>query len=103
MYQHGKPPDLLLYAARRMHARPADCLVVENSPAGVSAAVSAGMSAIGFVGGTHAGSDLGRQLLAAGAARLLPTCASSRARSSRCAAGDRSHLFLVAFFLAFGR
>jgi HAD superfamily hydrolase (TIGR01509 family) len=69
---NGKPaPDLLLYAARRMHARPADCLVVEDSPAGVSAAVNAGMRAIGFVGGTHSGSDLGQQLLAAGARTII--------------------------------
>jgi HAD superfamily hydrolase (TIGR01509 family) len=69
---NGKPaPDLLLYAARRMQVRAADCLVVEDSPAGVSAAVSAGMRAIGFVGGSHSGADLGQQLLAAGARTII--------------------------------
>jgi len=69
---NGKPaPDLLLYAARRMRARPADCLVVEDSPAGVTAAVKAGMRAIGFVGGSHSSSDLSQQLLAAGARTII--------------------------------
>jgi HAD superfamily hydrolase (TIGR01509 family) len=45
----GKPaPDLFLHAARCMGAAPARCLVVEDTPSGVSAAVSAGMSVLGF-------------------------------------------------------
>jgi beta-phosphoglucomutase-like phosphatase (HAD superfamily) len=54
-----------------MRARPADCLVVEDSPAGVTAAVKAGMRAIGFVGGSHSSSDLSQQLLAAGARTII--------------------------------
>jgi HAD superfamily hydrolase (TIGR01509 family) len=45
----GKPhPDLFLHAARTMGARPADCVVIEDTPSGVTAAVSAGMRAVGY-------------------------------------------------------
>jgi HAD superfamily hydrolase (TIGR01509 family) len=45
----GKPyPDLFLHAARTMGIQAADCVVVEDSPSGVSAAVSAGMRVFGF-------------------------------------------------------
>jgi len=45
----GKPhPDLFLHAARMMGAEPARCTVVEDSPSGVTAAVSAGMRALGY-------------------------------------------------------
>ena len=55
MVQHGKPaPDLFLYAAESMHARPGDCLVIEDSLAGISAAKAAGMRVFGFTGGSHA-------------------------------------------------
>jgi HAD superfamily hydrolase (TIGR01509 family) len=70
--RHGKPaPDLFLYAAQRMKVAPAECLVVEDSPSGVTAAVDAGMTAIGFVGGSHADADLGDQLIAAGAQTIV--------------------------------
>ncbi|WP_164738217.1 HAD family hydrolase [Frigidibacter oleivorans] len=50
----GKPaPDLMLFAAARRGRTPGDCIVVEDATAGVTAARSAGMRAIGFVGGTH--------------------------------------------------
>ncbi len=64
----GKPaPDLFLHAARRMGVKPADCIVVEDSPAGVAAATAAGMMSIGFVGGSHTGPNLGAYLTSAGA------------------------------------
>jgi HAD superfamily hydrolase (TIGR01509 family) len=45
----GKPhPDLFLHAAREMGAEPSRCAVVEDTPSGVIAAVSAGMRAIGY-------------------------------------------------------
>jgi HAD superfamily hydrolase (TIGR01509 family) len=54
MVARGKPaPDLFLFAARAMRAEPARTVVVEDSIAGVRAAVSAGMKAIGFCGGSH--------------------------------------------------
>jgi HAD superfamily hydrolase (TIGR01509 family) len=46
---HGKPaPDLFLHAARRMGFEPADCVVVEDAPAGVEAGRAAGMRVLGF-------------------------------------------------------
>lgn len=45
--ENAKPaPDLFLEAARRLGAEPADCLVFEDSPQGVAAAVAAGMPVI---------------------------------------------------------
>lgn len=64
----GKPaPDLFLFAAERMNAHPDDCIVIEDSPAGVQAAVSAGMRVIGFVGGGHCGPGHAEVLRQAGA------------------------------------
>jgi len=68
----GKPaPDLFLHVAQRMHVAPQDCVVVEDSPAGVRAAAAAGMMPIGFVGGSHAGRDLSPQLIASGARAVV--------------------------------
>jgi HAD superfamily hydrolase (TIGR01509 family) len=68
----GKPaPDLFLHAAESTGTRPADCIVVEDSPAGILAAVAAGMTAIGFVGGGHAALNLGSHLKAAGAQMVI--------------------------------
>lgn len=52
----GKPaPDLFLFAAREMNYPVENCIVIEDSPAGIQAAISAGMDVIGFLGGSHAG------------------------------------------------
>lgn len=68
----GKPaPDLYLHAAAKLQVEPNACIVVEDSPVGVSAGVAAGMTAIGFVGGSHAGSQLEAQLRAAGARTII--------------------------------
>ncbi|MFF0115917.1 HAD family hydrolase [Streptomyces prasinus] len=51
----GKPaPDLFLYAAERMGVAPARCVVVEDSPLGVQAAVAAGMDVYAFASMTPA-------------------------------------------------
>jgi HAD superfamily hydrolase (TIGR01509 family) len=69
---NGKPaPDLLLYAAAKMRAAPSDCIVVEDSAPGVAAAHAAGMTAIGFVGGTHSDPSVGASLMAAGARTII--------------------------------
>lgn len=48
----GKPwPDLFLYAAERMGARPEACAVVEDSVHGVTAARAAGMKVFAYGGG----------------------------------------------------
>lgn len=55
MVRRGKPaPDLFLHAAAALGAAPSDCLVVEDSPAGIEAAQAAGMRVIAFTGGSHA-------------------------------------------------
>lgn len=53
--KRGKPaPDLFLYAAHQQGYLPEECIVVEDSPAGVQAALAANMEVIGFLGGSHA-------------------------------------------------
>jgi HAD superfamily hydrolase (TIGR01509 family) len=69
---NGKPsPDLFLYAARKMGVRSSDCIVVEDSPAGIAAATAAGMKSIGFIGGSHTGPNLGAYLTSAGARAVI--------------------------------
>lgn len=47
--QRGKPaPDLFLHAASQMSTQSQDCIVIEDSPSGVTAARAAGMSALGY-------------------------------------------------------
>jgi HAD superfamily hydrolase (TIGR01509 family) len=73
MVERGKPaPDLFLYAAERMRADPRRTLVIEDSVSGVRAAKAAGMTAWGFVGGSHYQSRDGKAILhEAGADRVF--------------------------------
>ena len=49
--QRWKPePDLYLYAAKQMNTLPENCLVIEDSTAGVQAAIRAGMRVLGYAG-----------------------------------------------------
>ncbi len=51
---NGKPaPDLFLFAAATMGFAPADCVVVEDSLAGLAAAKAAGMKAYAYAGAGH--------------------------------------------------
>ena len=53
--EHGKPaPDIYLLAARRLGARPAHCVVVEDSPPGIAAGRAAGMTVFGYAAHTPA-------------------------------------------------
>ncbi len=65
---HGKPaPDCYLLAARRLDIPAAECLVFEDTPSGVRAAVSAGAHCIGISHSTPA------SLQASGARHVVPT------------------------------
>lgn len=55
MVDKGKPaPDLFQYAMQEMGYLPQDTVIIEDSPAGIQAAQSAGVDVIGFLGGSHA-------------------------------------------------
>jgi HAD superfamily hydrolase (TIGR01509 family) len=55
MVPRPKPaPDIYLLAAARLGAAPADCLVIEDSPAGAAAARAAGLHAVGYAPGATA-------------------------------------------------
>jgi HAD superfamily hydrolase (TIGR01509 family) len=46
-YEHAKPaPDPFLAAARRLNLPPSSCLAIEDTPAGVAAALAAGMPVV---------------------------------------------------------
>lgn len=63
----GKPyPDIFIYAADKMQTCPHHCLVIEDSPSGVQAAVAAGMWVCGYAERMSA-----EQLLDAGAHQVI--------------------------------
>jgi HAD superfamily hydrolase (TIGR01509 family) len=47
-------PDVFLYAASCCRVAPRDCVVVEDTPSGVAAAVAAGMTVLGYAAWTPA-------------------------------------------------
>ena len=68
----GKPaPDLFLFAAHQLGARPGDCTVVEDSVPGVEAAIAAQSPVVGFCGGSHCPDDHADQLIAAGCSQVF--------------------------------
>jgi HAD superfamily hydrolase (TIGR01509 family) len=70
--ENGKPsPDLFLFAAEQMKIPPESALVIEDSPAGVRAGVAAGMTVVGFTGGSHIQAGHGATLRALGARYIL--------------------------------
>lgn len=87
MVARAKPaPDVFLLAASSMNVQPERCLVVEDSVHGVRAAVSAGMTAYGFVGGSHQTLESEGGLLRAGASWCFGNMMELDARISRSSA-----------------
>jgi HAD superfamily hydrolase (TIGR01509 family) len=85
--KRAKPaPDVFLFSASQMGADPKDCLVIEDSVPGVTAARRAGMRVIGFTGAAFDPAGMRDRLTAAGAlsvahhmAELPPIVSSLRA------------------------
>jgi HAD superfamily hydrolase (TIGR01509 family) len=72
MVKKCKPaPDLFLYAIETMGWSASDCLVIEDSVAGVTAAKAAGILTCGFIGGSHIFPGHSEKLLAAGADYII--------------------------------
>jgi len=58
---HCKPsPDIFLLAAKKLGVNPSQCLVIEDSSAGVSAGKAAGMYVVGYDNPTSPGQDLSK-------------------------------------------
>jgi HAD superfamily hydrolase (TIGR01509 family) len=63
----GKPhPDIYLHAAAQLGVAPRDCLIVEDSPVGATAAVASGATVVGLCAGGHCRQDHGERLRAVG-------------------------------------
>jgi len=70
----GKPhPDIFLHAAERMRCEPANCLVIEDSAAGVAAGIAAGMTVVGLMAGSHMRPEHRQRLISAGARLIAST------------------------------
>ncbi|MES5487659.1 HAD family phosphatase [Bradyrhizobium sp. INPA03-11B] len=71
MVARGKPhPDIFLLAAEKLGAKPAECLVIEDSAGGIKGAVAAGMTAIGLCAASHIRDGHDEVLRNAGAVHL---------------------------------
>ena len=79
----GKPdPEGYLEAARRLGRPPEDCVVIEDAPAGVQAALAAGMRVIGLTT-THAAAELQAATLVASWDEVAASLHLPAARSRR--------------------
>jgi HAD superfamily hydrolase (TIGR01509 family) len=68
----GKPaPDLFLFAADKMGVSPERSIVVEDSVAGVTAGLAAGMLTIGITGTNHDPEQIRRDMKNAGVVHIL--------------------------------
>jgi HAD superfamily hydrolase (TIGR01509 family) len=68
----SKPaPDIFLYTARQLGVKPEQCLVIEDSTLGVRAGVAAGMTVLGFTGGSHIKKGHEEKLLELGAKKVF--------------------------------
>lgn len=63
MVEKPKPdPAIYLLSAQKLGVNPENCLVIEDSISGATAALRAGMNVIGFLGGSHIFNGHERQL-----------------------------------------
>lgn len=68
----GKPfPDIFLHAAKCMNVAPMNCLVIEDSLAGIEGALAAGMTVLAFAGGRHITRRMRQKLQDSGAHLLF--------------------------------
>lgn len=68
----GKPaPDIYLYAAAQIGADIARTLIIEDSPVGVTGAVTSGAQVVGLAVGRHCGDGHDEKLRAKGASRIV--------------------------------
>jgi HAD superfamily hydrolase (TIGR01509 family) len=73
---HGKPhPDIFLHAAEQLGVSAADCIVIEDSVGGVTAACAAGATAIGFTAASHIKAGFDARLRDAGADHVVASFA----------------------------
>jgi len=86
MARRGKPaPDIFLLAAGRLRIAPRRCIVIEDSPAGVRAGCAAGMTVIGFCGGSHVRAGHAARLRAAGAHHVVASWREAARLTTRLA------------------
>lgn len=70
----GKPaPDLFLFAANQMGIDPSKCVVIEDSIAGATAGLAAGMLTIGIIGVSHHPEQVRKNMKKAGVIHILDT------------------------------
>ncbi len=70
--ERPKPaPDIFLFAAEKMGTEPGRCVVIEDSEAGVTGGVAAGMTVIGFTGTSHDKTMQEARLKKAGASAVI--------------------------------
>jgi HAD superfamily hydrolase (TIGR01509 family) len=72
----GKPhPDIFLHAAEQLGVQPADCIVIEDSIGGITAARAAGATAIGLTAASHIKPGFDVKLRDAGADHVVASFA----------------------------
>lgn len=70
--ERPKPwPDVFLFAAKNMGFEPKDCIVIEDSVAGVQAAKAANMDVFGFCGASHINDGHDKILIENGARGII--------------------------------
>lgn len=76
MVERPKPfPDIYLKAASANNVEPEECLVVEDSISGATAALQAGMTVIGFCGASHIKASHSKNLLELGVKKTVNSAA----------------------------